>query len=134
MLATCERPTRKRRQVPTSMSRMGVGKTFADKDRPNRWYVCLPVDGVWSFVWWEGRFYTVLPNEVRVEPYAFSIYQHVTRWGVSIREVDRFIEDRFYKWDPDVKNVRATRDPLNNKTIWHAPIRHKVHPGRGVVP
>ena len=35
------------------MSRVNVGRTFADKDRPARWYVYLKVSGIYSLVWWE---------------------------------------------------------------------------------
>lgn len=109
------------------MSRMGVGKTYADKDQPLRWYVALVLDGIWVFVWWEdGRFHSVLPNRVRVEAYDFSIFQLCTRWGVRVQEIDRFLERKLYAPHPDVKHVRETGTYMMGRTLVHVKEKHDL--------
>ncbi|KKL72350.1 hypothetical protein LCGC14_2085820, partial [marine sediment metagenome] len=55
--------------------RVNAGRTFADKDRPTRWYVVLPVDAVWSLVWWEdGRVRTIPMSHMTREKIRITVF------------------------------------------------------------
>lgn len=114
------------------MSRINVGRTFADKDHPGRWYVVLVVDEVWALVWWEDGKPHAVPFDqrkelgIRLDSFDFSMKQLLTRWGVTAKVVDKFLEERMYRYDPDVKNVRETRRPLTGRTLEVIRPRHPL--------
>ena len=140
-------PSRRARQAPSAASavrgneqrvaRLNVGRTFADKDRPDRWYVVLIVDGCWSLVWWEDGVPHEIPTsqikrrKVRLDAFDFPMNQLLARWGISARDLDAFLEQRMYRWDADVREVRNNRQPLNGRTTLHVRHRHKVRGVRG---
>lgn len=109
--------------------RINVGRTFADKDNPGHWYVYLRVDGIYLLCRWEeGVLRTKLRNEVRLDAFDFPVYQLLARWGITSATLDAFMERSYYRDDADVKNVRATRRPINGRTIEHVRPRHRVDP------
>ena len=112
------------------MSKVNLGRTFADKDHPGHWYVYLRVNGVYLLCRWErGVLKTKLRNDVRIDAFDFSVYQLLTAWGITSRELDAFMERHTYLGDPDVVRVRRDNKPLNGRTIEH--VRHR-HPDPNV--
>lgn len=122
---------RKRKRKAISEAQIAAGRTFADVNNPLRWYVVLPVDFVWSLVWWEGGKPKVLPiaevqgGRVEVTAFGFPVSQLLARWGITSAELDRFLEDHFYRHDRDVQTVRATRRPLTGRTLEHVRERYR---------
>ena len=133
----CERAMSRRRRAkprtPRTMTRLNVGRTFADRDVLGRWYVVLVVDGVWSLVWWEDGTPREIPTsqvkrrKLRLESWDFPVSQLPCRWGITLAVLDEFLEHRMYKWDKDVREVRAKRTPLNGRTVVHVRHRHRSH-------
>lgn len=113
--------------------KINAGRTFADKDRPTRWYVVLPVDAIWSLVWWENGKAKTIPlshmkkKKIRITAFDFPMSQLLARWGVDAKTVDRFLEEHIYRWDPDVIRVRKTRRPLTGRTIDVVRHAHRSH-------
>jgi len=115
------------------VGKVNACRTFADRDFPLRWYVVLPVDRVWSLVWWEeGKVKTIAlahmkRKRVRLTSYEFPLSQLLMRWGLTSKELDRYLEAHVYKWNRDILKVRATRKPLTGKTLEIVRPVHKVH-------
>lgn len=113
------------------MSRVNVGRTFADKDKPSRWYVVLKVDHVYALVWWEGGEPHAVPvsemkrRKIKLDSFDFPMSQLLHRWGITARQLDEFLESGMYRHEPDVSHVRSTRKPTNGRTTHHLKHRHK---------
>lgn len=143
VMARRRRPATRPRRLRGGMSKrkrkkdegpsVNAGRTFADKDRPRRWYVVLKVDFAWSLVWWEkGRVRTIplshmKQRKIRITAFDFPMSQLLDAWGVTTRQIDQYLEQHMYRWDDDVQHVRATRRPLTGRTIDVVRPSHRHH-------
>lgn len=93
------------------MSGGGLTRGKAYRVRPGSPIVglLLPVaDGSDMLVlWYEGRRIVFPPDHataVREEPDCLTL---CAAWGITLQELDRYVEDRLYAKHPDVAKVRA---------------------------
>jgi len=92
---------RKRRKPPK------VGKVYRLHSRTHRAALCIEVGGRLSLVFWDRGNLCVRQPVGSVgfltEP---SVTDLLREWGITLAQLDAYVEREFYAWQPDVTSVR----------------------------
>ena len=85
-----------------------VGKVYRLHSRTQRAALCLEVEGSLRLVFWDHGSLIVRHPLGSVgfnsEP---SVTELLVEWGITLAELDAYVEAVFYRWQPDVPKVRA---------------------------